>query len=109
MRVCYFGTYRAEYTRNQIMIEGLRRTGAEIFECHERLWHGIEDRERAAKGGWLSVGFVWRVLRTYIRLLKKHRTVPEYDVLMLGYPGQLDSFIGRLLAWLRRRPMVSFT
>ncbi len=106
MRVCYFGTYRAEYTRNRIMIEGLRRTGAEIFECHEQLWHGIEDRERAAKGGWLSAGFLWRVLRTYVRLLRKYRSVPEYDVLMLGYPGQLDSFIAKLLAWLRRRPMV---
>jgi hypothetical protein len=24
LRVCYFGTYRAEYSRNRIMIEGLR-------------------------------------------------------------------------------------
>ena len=37
MRVCYFGTYRAEYSRNQIMIEGLRRNGVEVIECHETL------------------------------------------------------------------------
>ena len=26
-RVLYFGTYREEYARNQIIIEGLRRAG----------------------------------------------------------------------------------
>jgi hypothetical protein len=52
LRVCYFGTYRANYSRNQIMIEGLRRNGVEVVECHERLWHSLEDRVQVASGGW---------------------------------------------------------
>ncbi len=106
MRVCYFGTYRRAYSRNQIMIEGLRRAGVEVVECQVSLWTGIEDRVQAALGGWARPNFAWRVLSTYRRLLANFRRVGDFDVLMLGYPGQIDTFLARLLAWQRRRPLV---
>ena len=106
MRVCYFGTYRAEYSRNQIMIEGLRRNAVEVVECHEALWRGIEDRVQAAGGGWFHPAFWWRVLRAYVRLLRRYRRVGAYDVLVVGYPGPFDVFLARLLSWWRRRPLV---
>jgi len=106
LRVCYFGTYRAEYSRNQIMIEGLRRNGVEVVECRETLWRSIEDRVQVASGGWKQLTFLLRVLKTYARLLQRYRQVGDYDVLIVGYPGQLDVFLARLLAWLRRKPLV---
>ncbi len=106
MRVCYFGTYRANYSRNQIMIEGLRRNGVEVVECHERLWHGLEDRVALASGGWLRPSFWWRALRTYASLLRRYRRVGDYDVLVVGYPGQFDVFLARLLSRLRHKPLV---
>lgn len=106
MRVCYFGTYRADYSRNQIMIEGLRRNGVEVIECHESLWWGIEDRVKAASGGWLRPAFIARVIRTCWNLLHAYRAVDDYDVMVLGYPGQLDVYLARLLTWLRRKPLV---
>lgn len=106
LRVCYFGTYRAEYSRNQIMIEGLRRAGVEVIECHATLWHGIEDRVQTASGGWLRPAFWRRVLQTYGQLLKRYRQVGTYDILIVGYPGQYDVFLAHLLARLRRRPLV---
>lgn len=106
MRVCYFGTFRANYARNLILIDGLRRNGVEVIECHETLWHGIEDRVQAASGGWLRPSFLGRMLRVYIRLLKRYRTMREYDVMVLGYPGQIDVLLARILSWLRRRPLV---
>ena len=106
MRVCYFGTYREEYSRNRIMIEGLRQAGVEVVECHQSLWQGIEDRVKAASGGWLKPAFWGRVIKTYLQLLKQYRQVGDYDVLVVGYPGQLDVFLGRWLSWLRRKPLV---
>ncbi len=106
LRVCYFGTYRQEYSRNQIMIEGLRQAGVEVIECHEALWHGIEDRIQAASGKWIRPAFVWRVFHTYRELLKKYRKVGYYDIMVVGYPGQLDVFLARLLTWLRHKPLV---
>jgi glycosyltransferase involved in cell wall biosynthesis len=106
MRVCYFGTYRQEYSRNQIMIEGLRRASVEVIECHEPLWQGIEDRVRAASGGWFRLAFFVRVLRAYFNLLRHYRAAGHYDIMVVGYPGQFDVFLARLLTWLRRKPLV---
>jgi glycosyltransferase involved in cell wall biosynthesis len=88
------------------MVEGLRRNGVEVIECHERLWHGIEDRARAASGGWLRPAFIARIARTYWRLLRAYYKIGDYDVMVLGYPGQLDVCLARVLTWLRRKPLV---
>jgi glycosyltransferase involved in cell wall biosynthesis len=106
LRVCYFGTYRAEYARNQILIEGLRRAGVEVVECHAALWQGVEDRVRTASGGWKKPSFWGRVINAYAQLLRQYRRVSEYDVLVIGYPGHFDVFLGRLLSSLRRKPLV---
>lgn len=106
LRVCYFGTYRDEYSRNRVLIEGLRRAGAGVVECHVPLWHGIEDRVQAASGGWLRPAFLARMLRAWGCLLRAHRAAGNYDVMILGYPGVLDAPLARLLTWRRRRPLV---
>jgi glycosyltransferase involved in cell wall biosynthesis len=106
VRVCYFGTYRANYSRNKIMIAALRSAGVEVIECHQPLWHGIEDRVQAVQGKWLSLSFWLRVLRTYGRLLIHYRKLGSSDVLMVGYPGQIDVFLARILAWFRGIPLV---
>ncbi|MBN1138750.1 MAG: hypothetical protein JXM73_19355, partial [Anaerolineae bacterium] len=106
MRVCYFGTYRAGYSRNQIVQEGLRRNGVDLVTCHVPLWSGIEDRVQAASGGWARPGFLLRLAATYRRLLAAYRQVGDYDVMVLGYPGQMDTLLARLLTRRRRRPLV---
>lgn len=106
LRVCYFGTFRDNYSRNQIMIEGLRRNDVKVIECHEPLWRGIQDRVQAASGGWLRPGFIARVVRALWNLLRAYRKIKDYDVMVLGYPGQLDVYLARVLTWLRRKPLV---
>lgn len=107
LRVCYFGTYRDEYSRNRILMEGLRRNGVQVIECHERLWDGIEDRVQTVQGGWKSLRFWRRIATTYTRLLRRYWQLGgAYDVLVVGYPGQLDVFLARLLSWLHRKPLV---
>lgn len=105
LSVCYFGTYRADYSRNQIMIEGLRRNQVVVLECQEALWHGIEDRVQVASGGWWRPRFWWRLLNAYWRLFWRHAHLPDYDVMVVGYPGQLDVFLARLLSWWRHKPL----
>ncbi len=105
LRVCYFGTYRSDYSRNQILLAGLAANDVIVYECHSVLWHGIGDRVQVASGGWFNPSFWWRVLRSYWKLVRQHRHIPEYDVMLIGYPGQFDTFLGRLLSWWRRKPM----
>jgi glycosyltransferase involved in cell wall biosynthesis len=89
-----------------MLIEGLRRNGIEVIEVHEQLWRGMQDRVQVASGGWFRIGFAFRVLKAYWRLLCKYRQVGEYDVMVLGFPGQLDVCLARLLTWFRRKPLV---
>jgi glycosyltransferase involved in cell wall biosynthesis len=105
-RVCYFGTYRQEYSRNRIMIEGLHQAGVDVIECHEPLWRGIEDRVQAASGGWLRPAFLGRVFKAYARLLRRYHYIKDYDILVVGYPGHYDVFIARWLSWMRHKPLV---
>jgi glycosyltransferase involved in cell wall biosynthesis len=106
MIICYFGTYREEYSRNKIMIAALRSVGVEVKECHVSLWHGIEDRVNVTVGGWRSPKFWWRAVKAYVKLLLVYRKVGDYDVLMVGYPGQVDVFLARILANMRKKPLV---
>ena len=105
LRVCYFGTYRANYVRNQVIIEGLRRQGVVVEECHSTLWHSVADRVEQASGGWKRPRFWKRVISAYWNLLRTHWHSNEYDIMLVGYPGQFDVYLGRLLSWWRRKPM----
>lgn len=88
------------------MVDGLRRNGVEVLECHVTLWHGVSDRVATVEGGWLHPAFLVRLVRAYAGLLRKYRQVGDYDVMIVGYPGQLDIYLARLLTWLRRKPLV---
>lgn len=89
------------------MIAGLRAAGVDVVECHVPLWTGIEDRVEVASGKWASWSFVKRLISAYKQLLVKYAFLEKnYDVMVLGYPGQLDVFLARLLTWLHRKPLV---
>jgi len=106
LTVCYFGTYRAEYSRNIILIKALRSANVRVIECQVELWHGIDDRVEAVKRGFLNPALWKRVIRVYFQLLKQYRSIGYYDVMVIGYPGQFDVFLGRLLTWLRGKKLV---
>jgi len=106
MIVCYFGTYREEYSRNKIMMAALRSTGIEVKECHVSLWQGIEDRVNITTGGWRSPKFWWRAIKAYFFLVMRYFKVGDFDILMVGYPGHFDVYIARFLANLRKKPLV---
>ncbi len=107
LRVCYFGTYRQNYSRNHIMITSLRRNGVTVLECHETLWQGIEDRVNTVSGGWTRPAFWGRMFRTYARLLRRYWAMRHaYDILVVGYPGQVDVYLARLLSWWQGKPLV---
>ena len=106
MKICYFGTYRKAYSRNKIMMAALAKSGVEVIECHATLWKSIEDRVNLTKGGWKKPAFWWRVMRTYVQLIWRFIKLPEFDILMVGYPGQFDVYLAKLLSMLKRKPLV---
>lgn len=105
LRVCYFGTYRANYVRNRLLIDGLNANGCEVYECHSTLWQSVADRVEQASGGWRRPSFWLRVIKAYWGLIQAYRRCPEYDVMLIGYPGHFDAVFGRILTKLSRKPM----
>lgn len=106
MHVCYFGTYRANYPRNRIVIDGLQSAGIQVTECNVQLWGDTNERIALASGGWRNLRFWIKAFRRYISLIKQEIALDDYDVMLVGYPGLIDVYLARLLTWRRRKPLV---
>ncbi len=107
MKVCYFGTYRHEYSRNKTMIAALRSAGVEVQECHVPLWHGIDDRVDAVSGGWKKPSFFLRVVKVYIKLIwKLIFKIKPFDIMIVGYPGFIDVLVAKLFCTISRKKLV---
>ncbi len=85
MRICYFGTYSMEegYPRNRVIIEGLRKNGVDVVECHEDFWRNTEEKLEGVKAVSISAMLksISRLLRAYKSLFCKFREVGAYDAL----------------------------
>lgn len=106
MRVCYFGTYDWDYGRNRIIIAGLRQNGVEVVECHRTLWHGTADKIARAAGGWKQIGFLGRLVGTYLALVRDYARLGPHDAVLVGYAGLLDLYPAWLLTRFSRQPLL---
>jgi len=77
IKICYFGIYNPDFSRNKIYISGFKKNGVEVVECRDR------------SGGILK----------YWRLFKKHWAIRNnYDAMIIGYPGQIIAVFAKLLS-----------
>lgn len=66
LTVCYFGTYTPEYSRNNILISGLKKNGVDVIEC------------RTVSSGFLK----------YVDLVIKYWKIRnKYDIMVVGFQG----------------------
>lgn len=85
MTICYFGNYDPDYSRNKILIRGLKANGAAVLQCNDR-----------------SPG-----LKKYLNLIKAHRSLAgKYDAMVIGYSVQGGRFLVMLARVLTRKPIV---
>ncbi len=76
MTICYFGIYKSDYSRNKVLITGLKMNGAKVIECNTN------------KTGIIK----------YLDLIKKHwRIRKDYDVMVVGFPGFQSVILAKLL------------
>ncbi len=88
------------------MAAALERAGLVVEHCHVKLWDGIQDRVNAVSGEWKHPRFWWRIIKAYFELIRKFLKTGDFDILMVGYPGQFDVFLARILANFRKKPLV---
>lgn len=76
MIICYFGIYKSGYSRNKIIIKGLKQNGIKVIECGT-------DKQGVAK---------------YFDLISKHWKIRnQYDLIIVGFPGQQSMILAKLL------------
>ncbi len=75
MKICFFGIYDPKYSRNEILISGLKSAGAEIIECREE----------------------WNDKLRYVKLIRKLRqVVGNCDVIYAAYPANIPAIIAKI-------------
>ncbi|MBP9822424.1 MAG: glycosyltransferase [Candidatus Pacebacteria bacterium] len=82
MKIIYFGAYDPQYSRNRVLIRGLKDNGVEVVECSDRS----------------------RSILKYLRLVFKYfRLKKDFDLMVVGFPGQEVMFLAKILT---RKPIV---
>jgi len=97
MRVCFFGTYNRGHSANRIYASAVREAGYELVEIHEPLWEHTRDKDAHyfSPLGLLANGLRW--LRAAWRLARRWSTSGGAPVALIGFNGQLDIVLLRLL------------
>ena len=85
MKICYFGIYSSNYTRNKVNINGLRENGVEVIECNVQT------------GG----------LKKYWDLFRKHWPLRNvYDIMIVGFNGHTIVPLAWLITRFPRKKLI---
>jgi glycosyltransferase involved in cell wall biosynthesis len=87
LRIAYLGTYDPGYSRNRVLIDGLRAAGAEVFEYAAPLDASLTAVQMTTTAG--AGKLAGELARAHLSLLLRHRPGLSYDVVVVGYPGHL--------------------
>jgi len=97
--VVLFGTFNSRHASNILLAEELRASGAELRICHEPLWEETRDKQNSyfAISGLLLLGLRW-ILAAFRLALRFRYAAAGAEVIVVGFNGQLDVLLARLLA-----------
>jgi len=84
MKVCYFGSYDRNYSRNRILIKGLKQNGVNVFECQDDS----------------------PIFLRYFKLLWNYLRLKKHDVIIVGAQGHTSVPLAWLLAKIFRRKLI---
>ena len=77
MKICFFGIYTREYSRNDILLTGLKEVGAEVVECQAD----------------------WRDPKRYFKMWKMLSALHnDYDCVYVAYPSPVATIIAKLVS-----------
>ncbi|MEA2112505.1 MAG: glycosyltransferase [Patescibacteria group bacterium] len=76
LTICFFGIYDPNYSRNRVLIQGLKENDVKVIECRTEL-----------KG-----------IKKYFDLIRRHWKIrKDYDVLFVAFPGWHSAVLAKFL------------
>lgn len=105
MKVCFFGTYNLNYSRNSSLRDGLKENGIEVVEVHSEI---PNERMELPEDFTLqkTIYRVWRKVKIYGRLLTQYRKVLACDYIFVLHPGHLDLPLAWIISRLGNKKLV---
>jgi glycosyltransferase involved in cell wall biosynthesis len=94
MKVLYFGTYEKDYPRNRVVIDGLRKNNVQVIECHVPFSEIFEDKKRKFRNKFF---LALKLNEAHWKLLFKSLKYRDCDVVIVGYIGQLDMLLTKVI------------
>jgi glycosyltransferase involved in cell wall biosynthesis len=105
MRVLMIGTFDPDYTRNRQLVRLMRARGVDLRTEAVPLW-GTTRFDAIGSSVWSRARLAWRVMAAEARVAWTFLRAERPDVVLVGFPGQLDAVVLGVLCRLRRVPMV---
>jgi glycosyltransferase involved in cell wall biosynthesis len=102
MRVVWAGTFDPEFSRNTKLTKLLGLAQIDVETVREDLWSG----DRVALAGKPTPQILLRAAARYPRLLYRLLRTERPDIYLVSYPGWFDMPLVRIVATLKRRPIV---
>jgi len=104
--VCFFGTYESTFPRTITLKKACGRLNIKVIECHLPFWE--KTREKFAFFTPKSLfQIVFQLILIYIRLTVRYLfKVEDHDAVIVGYNGYFDMPLAKLLARMRRKPVI---
>jgi len=106
MRVCFFGTFEEDYPRNQILLKALQIAGYETVLIHHDIWRNKIHKTHIIRRVWGLILIALKLLLIYPWLIIRYLCAPKHAVVLVGYPGHLDTVIIKWFAALKRTPVL---
>ena len=106
-RVCFFGTYARDYTVTRLLRQACTAAGIEMVECHRPLWEQTRHKNAAYFGARSAVGLLAQYGRQALVLARMRRAIGRVALYLVGFNGQLDSLLLRLLLLRQSTPIVA--
>jgi len=105
MVICLFGTYESKFPRTLTIKMASEKNGYTLLECHYPFWELTRE-----KHVFFSVKSMIRsalkILCIYFKLIWKYLQIMDHDVMIVGYNGYFDMPLAKLLAKIRKKPLI---
>ncbi|MBD3203670.1 glycosyltransferase [Candidatus Woesearchaeota archaeon] len=102
LKIIYFGTWEKNYSRNKIIIDGLKKAGADIKLYHVKtVWNTKLHKTNLSKAK-IVIDF----FKAYFLMIRNFFKIKDYDFLIVGYPGWFDMPLAWFLNKIKGKKLV---
>jgi len=103
--ICFFGTYESSFPRTITLKQACLELGIEAIECNVPFWE--LKREKLEFFSMKSIlKILFQLVYIYIRLAIRYIKLKDHDAVVVGYNGYFDMPLAKLLAKMRKKPLI---